>query len=256
MGTEVDIVVSNLSKSYDGTNLVLKDISLSIDRGDKVALIGANGSGKSTLMKCLVRIEEFSEGSVRIQGQNVKELGRSELRKLRSKVGFVFQKHNLSPRLSVLTNVLHGVQSRKSGPRTWFQSLATQEDREEAMECLDQVGLADFAMRRAEALSGGQSQRVAIARSLMQRPSILLADEPVASLDPHAGEEVMKIFLKLCEDRGITLLFCTHHLDHARDFSRRVIGLKNGVFEVDIPSSEASPERLDGFYIVNQEEAA
>ncbi|MCB0317907.1 MAG: phosphonate ABC transporter ATP-binding protein [Bdellovibrionales bacterium] len=256
MNSENDIKVSNLSKSYDGKNLVLSDVSFSINQGDKVALIGANGSGKSTLMKCLIRIENFSSGNIEIKGRNINKLNRSELRKLRSQIGFVFQQHNLSPRLSVLTNVLHGVQSRKSGPRTWFQSIASEEDRKEALECLKQVGLEDFASRRAEQLSGGQSQRVAIARALMQRPKILLADEPVASLDPHAGEEVMKIFHQLCCDRGITLLFCTHHLDHARSFSSRVIGLKHGKLEVDIPASQANPDQLDGFYVVNSKGAA
>jgi phosphonate transport system ATP-binding protein len=163
-------------------------------------------------------------------------------------VGFVFQRHNLVPRLSALTNVLHGSQSRVRGPCAWFQGLAPRALREEAMRCLELVGLAHVAGQRADRLSGGQSQRVAIARMLMQRPEFVVADEPVASLDPAAGEEVMRLLVRLLRERDLTLIFISHDLRHAVEFADRVIGLRGGRIELDGPAAGQDPGRLAEIY--------
>ena len=242
-----EIRVEGLVKSF-GPNHVLTGVDLTVRRGEAVALIGSNGAGKSTLLRCMLRLIEPTTGQVTLCGNKVMGLGRTRLRKLRSQVGFVFQRHNLVPRLMALTNVLHGAQSRKQGPRVWWQMLATQGDRQEAMHCLQLVGLPHVAEQRVDKLSGGQSQRVAIARALMQRPRLMFADEPVASLDPNAGEEVMELFLDLIRRQGLTLVFTSHSVRHALKYADRVVGLKSGRVEMDSPASELDAETLRGIY--------
>ncbi|MCB9029413.1 MAG: phosphonate ABC transporter ATP-binding protein [Deltaproteobacteria bacterium] len=244
---ELEIEIREIRKSY-GETPILKGLNLEIPKGQAVALIGSNGSGKSTLLRCTTRLIEPDSGEVILHGQNITKLTGARLREARSKIGFVFQHHNLVPRLSVLSNVLHGALGRKPSARLWFQSLATNLDREEAMYCLERVGLAQFAARRVTQLSGGQSQRVAIARALMQRPTIIMADEPVASLDPQAGEEVMNLFFQLSRSENLTLLFCTHHLEHAVDYADRVVGLSKGTIQLDQESSSISVAELRGIY--------
>lgn len=243
-----DIEVTELCKRFDDTRFVLQDINLSIPPGQAVALIGHNGSGKSTLLRCCLHLIKPSSGKVSVLGQEITSLEKKQLRSIRSKVGFVFQRHNLSQRLCVLTNVLHGVQARKFGPRTWLQCIAPQKDREEAMVQLRRVGLEHLAEQRADRLSGGESQRVAIARALMQRPRIVMADEPVASLDPVAGDEVMQLFVNLIKDQGLTLLFVSHNLKHALQYGDRVIGLRDGKLEIDSPTHMESVETLRSLY--------
>ena len=199
-----EIQVTGLTKSF-GRTLVFSGVDLTVQRGEAIALVGSNGAGKSTLLRCLLRLIEPTGGNIQLCGREVTKLNRAGLRSLRSQVGFIFQKHNLVPRLTALTNVLHGAQSRRRGPRVWWHMLATNGDRQEAMRCLQLVGLSHIAERRVDQLSGGQSQRVAIARALMQRPRVMFADEPVASLDPNAGEEVMKLFLDLIRRQDLTL---------------------------------------------------
>jgi len=226
---------------------VLRGLSLAVPRGELCALIGANGTGKSTLLRCLLRLVEPDSGMVEVLGRDPRRLGGRELRALRARAGFVFQRHNLVPRLSALSNVVHGAIGR-AGARAWHQALAPQALRAEAMGCLAEVGLAELALRRADALSGGQSQRVAIARALMQRPDLLLADEPVASLDPAAGREVMELLSGLARRRGITVLFTTHHMEHATAFADRIVGLRGGAVALDRPAAAARPAELERFF--------
>lgn len=241
------VLVDGLVKSFSGRS-VLNGMSFAVNRGEAVALIGANGSGKSTLLRCLILLHRPDSGSIRVEGQEITALGLSDLRRFRSGVGVVWQKHFLVPRLSALTNVIHGVQSRMSGPRTWYQSLAPAEVREEAMHCLSRVGLADRAEQRVSSLSGGQSQRVAIARMLMQRPRLVLADEPDASLDPQSGEDVMRLLSDLARQDGLTLVVVSHRLEHALSFSDRIIGLADGRIAFDTPAAKADAARLRGFF--------
>lgn len=222
------IEVHKLRVSYQPGKEILKGLDFSVQAGEAVALLGHNGSGKSTLLKSLIGLIPASAGKIETLGTSIITAKRTDIRKLRSETGFVFQNHNLVRRLSVLTNIIHGALSKKNSPLFWFQCLAPQNLRIKALEKLAAVGLAQFAGRRADQLSGGQSQRVAIARALMQEPKLLLADEPVASLDPQAGEEVMELMHKLCKSQNITLLFTTHHLEHALKYADRIIALKDG----------------------------
>lgn len=244
----VDLAVRHASKTFGGRSAVLEDVSMAIRRGESVALIGANGAGKSTLLRCCVRLVEPDSGSITLLGREISGLGARELRRVRARVGFVFQRHNLVPRLSVLTNVIHGALGGRGSILRCHESLAPANVRDEALACLEHVGLADRASRRADRLSGGESQRVAIARALMQRPRLLLADEPAASLDPRVGEEVMELFRRLVVDRGFTLLFTSHNLEHALRFSNRVLGLRGGRIEIDAPASGLDRADLGPLY--------
>ncbi|MGL4440371.1 MAG: phosphonate ABC transporter ATP-binding protein [Bosea sp. (in: a-proteobacteria)] len=226
----------------------MSSLDLDIAHGSKVSIIGANGTGKSTLIRMLVRLVEPSGGDITLLGESVGSLDARGLKRLRSRVGFVFQRHNLSTRLSALTNVVHGVQSRMSGPRTWAQVFAPREVRAEAMHCLDRVGLADKALARVDTLSGGQSQRVAVARMLMQRPELVIADEPDASLDPKSGEEVMATLAALAGEQNATLIFVSHRMEHAIRFSDRVVGLGGGKVAFDKPSDIVSESELTRFF--------
>jgi phosphonate transport system ATP-binding protein len=247
------LVVSGLVKAFEG-HRVLNGLDFAVAPGQSTALIGANGSGKSTLLKCLIRLIEPSEGRIEMLDRDVHALGARELRAFRAQVGMVWQRHNLVPRLSALTNVVHGVQSRLSGPRAWYQSLASSEVRAEAMANLDRVGLADRALARVDSLSGGQQQRVAIARMLMQRPTFILADEPDASLDPQTGEEVMALLLGLVREEGLSLLMISHRLEHTLKFSDRILGLAQGRIALDLPTAQADAAGLRRFF--DHQEAA
>jgi phosphonate transport system ATP-binding protein len=241
------VSVTGLHKSFD-TRAVLCGLDFEVRAGVATALIGANGSGKSTLMKCMIRLIEPTSGRIEILGQDVAQLAGRDLRRFRSQVGVVWQKHNLVPRLSAFSNVIHGVQARMSGPRAWFQSLAPADVRAEALSCLDRVGLGDRALQRVDSLSGGQQQRVAIARMLMQRPRIILADEPDASLDPQSGEEVMRLLSDLARQDGLTLVVISHRMEHTLEFSDHVLGLQQGRIVLDRPTAGTDAAQLRRFF--------
>lgn len=240
-------MVKNLVKSYNGTK-VLNDVSFSIQEGSIISIVGSNGSGKSTLLRSLLRLIEPDSGTIHFLGENITKIKKKKLRKVRAQVGFVFQKHNLVPKLSVLSNVIHGNLSSKKGPRYWFESLSPKNCRAEAMECLRAVGMEDYAKRKSTKISGGQSQRVAIARALMQKPQLILADEPVASLDPKNGEKIMKLFYNLAKENNITLIFVSHNVEHALKYSDRVIGLNSGRIYIDKSSKKCSKEEIGDLY--------
>jgi phosphonate transport system ATP-binding protein len=240
--------VSDLVKSYGDGPQILKGVSFVAQAGQSLAVIGANGSGKSTLLKCLIRFTDPDSGAIHILGQDVLALNAAALRRFRAQIGVVWQKHNLVPRITALSNVLHGVQARRSGPQSWWQWLAPAPVRAEAMACLGRVGLADKALQRVDSLSGGQQQRVAIARMLMQRPRIVLADEPDASLDPQSGEDVMRLLSDLARQDGLTLIVISHRLEHTMDFSDRIIGLQAGRIALDVATTKADAYELRRFF--------
>ncbi len=240
--SDIDLSVRGLTKRF-GSSQILRDVSFSVAKGSVVALIGANGAGKSTLLRCCMRLTEPDSGSVEVLGTQMIGINLAALARTRAKVGFIFQKHNLSGRLSALSNVIHGVQSRFHGPLVWHQALAPRKIRDEAMEMLHLVGLSHRASSRADQLSGGQSQRVAIARALMQQPQIIFADEPVASLDPTSGEEVMTLLIQLAKNRGVTVVFTTHNIRHALDYAERIIGLRSGSVAMDDRADPTAPSR-------------
>jgi phosphonate transport system ATP-binding protein len=243
----IDVAAIGLSKSYDANAKVLDDISFAVPKGEAVALIGCNGAGKSTLLRCCVGLAPIDEGSACLFGEVISTLPPRMLREFRARVGFVFQQHNLVGRLSVLSNVLHGALSR-TGIRGWWHQIAPSIERERALHCLELVGMADCAGRRADRLSGGQSQRVAIARALMQEPRVVIADEPVASLDPKAAEEIMTLFAGLMGKGRITFLFSSHNLQHALRYSVRLLGLSGGSLVLDAPAKSQTISSLREIY--------
>jgi phosphonate transport system ATP-binding protein len=244
----LELVLKGLRKCYPKCGTVLDGIDLKLHRGESVALIGGNGCGKSTLLRCCLRLEEPDHGDIELLGTQVNKLKYHRLRQLRGRIGLVWQRHNLVPRLSALSNVVHGAQNRRRSIRTWLQGFASQTIREEAYHCLEQVGLGHLALRRVDQLSGGESQRVAIARALMQRPEMFMADEPVASLDPRVGEEVMELFIERVREKRATLLFVTHDLSHALRYAQRIVGLRDGKIELNAPVDKLDHMRLRELY--------
>lgn len=245
--TPVDLEAQGLSKRFGETH-VFSNVSFRLARGEAVALVGSNGAGKSTLLRCLMGLIPASDGHVRLLGEDVTAARGAALRALRARMGLVSQKHNLVPRLSVLSNVIHGFLGRAGGPRHWTHILAPAASRDAAMAALGKVGLAELAGRRADRLSGGQSQRVAIARAIVGAPEILIADEPCASLDPAAGEDVMALFFRLVRDEGVTVVFTSHNIEHALRYGDRVLGLADGGMRLDATAASLNPDDLRGLY--------
>ena len=245
---ETDLLAKGLSKSFGATAPVFSGLEFRIGRGECVALVGANGTGKSTLLRCCLGLAAPDAGQVSLLGQDLAALGTAARRALRARTGLVGQKHNLVPRLSVLSNVIHGLLGQHSGPQFWLQGLAPAGARAAAMAALEKVGLAHLGLRRADQLSGGQSQRVAIARALVGQPRFLVADEPCASLDPQAGEEVMALFMSLVKREGVTVLFTSHNVQHALSYGDRILGLQGGRIAIDAPSGSVSTTEMAQLY--------
>jgi phosphonate transport system ATP-binding protein len=219
--------VNNLHKIYNNGTHALKGISFSVEEGEFLVVIGLSGSGKSTLLRCINRLIEPTSGSVYFMGKDIAHIKGEELRKVKSQIGMVFQQFNLIKRRNVLTNVLAG----KLGSLGTFESLFEKYSEQvyrEAFNNLETVGISEKANVRADSLSGGQQQRVAIARSLMQNPKLLLADEPVASLDPATSNSIMQYFEKINKERGTTVICNLHFLSLVRRYASRVIALKAG----------------------------
>ncbi|MGH8932713.1 MAG: phosphonate ABC transporter ATP-binding protein [Egibacteraceae bacterium] len=241
------IVVKDLVQVFPDGFRALDGVDLTIEPGEITALVGANGAGKSTLLRGIVRLREPTAGQVLVGEVDVTAASAQQLRRLRCRVGMVFQRFNLVPRLTVFHSVLHGALGR-AGARGCWPATAARGERAEAMTCLERVGLAELARRRVQDLSGGQQQRVAIARMLMQRPEVVLADEPTASLDPSAGEAVMALLQGIGRERGITVVIALHQLDYARRFTDRVIGMRAGGIVLDLLSSEWRQEVVNRLY--------
>lgn len=243
----IDLRVTELAKSFNGVP-IFKHVTFELTRSEVVAIVGANGTGKSTLLRCLMGLIPTDAGEIDVLDTNLRTASNAELRTLRSKMGLVSQKHNLVPRLSVLSNVVQGLLGQKPGVRHWCQSFAPASSRNRAMAALEKVGLAHLASRRSDRLSGGQSQRVAIARALVGKPNILIADEPTASLDPAAGEDVMELFFDLARQEGVTVIFISHNIAHALQYGDRVLGLADGGMQLDERSERLSAAELRGLY--------
>lgn len=250
--------VQNLSKRFSSGTLALDAIDLEIKQGEMVALIGASGSGKSTLLRHIAGLMagDASAGSViEIEGRCVQREGRiqKDVRKIRSQVGFVFQQFNLVDRLPVLMNVLvgrlHGMPWWRSWTR-WF----TAQDRALALEALARVGIAECHAQRASTLSGGQQQRAAIARTLVQGAKVVLADEPIASLDPEASRKVMEILSLINREDGSTVVVSLHQVDMAMRYCKRVIALHQGRVVYDGTASNLTPALLRDLYGMQAEE--
>ncbi len=241
--------IRNLNKTYPNGTQALKGVSFDVKKGEFLVIIGLSGSGKSTLLRCINRLHEPTSGEILFNGQDIAKVqNQKEIRSLRRRVAMIFQHFNLIPRHTVLSNVLMG----RLGSMGTFKSifgLFSEEDKKSAMKYLSLVGIAEKAKMRADNLSGGQQQRVAIARALTQNPEVLLADEPVASLDPATCHTVMDYLKKVNQELGITVIANLHFLSLVRQYATRVIALKGGqiVFEGDPQQiDEAWFERIYG----------
>ena len=236
----------HLSRRFGGT-LAVADATLRIETGEITGVIGPSGAGKSTLLRLINRLIEPTSGSILADGADVTALRGFALRRWRSRTAMIFQQFNLVNRLDVLTNVLLGGLIRVPAPRMLLR-LFTAAEQAEALALLDRLGLFEVAMNRADQLSGGQQQRVAIARALMQRPVMLLADEPIASLDPLNAKLVMDALAELNRRDGITVLCNLHTLDTARAYCRRIIGMSRGHIVFDGPPEGLTPAVLTAIY--------
>ncbi|MDN2579607.1 phosphonate ABC transporter ATP-binding protein [Aquibium sp. ELW1220] len=215
-----------------GTNVAVKNVDIRIPEGQMVGIIGRSGAGKSTLLRMINRLIDPSEGSITFAGTEVSALRGAALRSWQRDCAMIFQQFNLVPRLDVVSNVLHGTLNRRSTLSTVF-NLFPREDIHQAIDILERLGIADHAQKRVEALSGGQQQRVAIARALMQDPKIILADEPIASLDPMNAQVVMDALRKIHDEDGRMIVCNLHTLDTARRYCDRVIGMRGGEIVFD-----------------------
>lgn len=241
------IVFDHVSKTYPNGYQALKDINLTIEQGEFVAIIGLSGAGKSTLIRTINRMHDITDGTLTVDGVNVMELKGARLRQFRRNIGMIFQSFNLVTRTTVIKNVLT---SRVPELPFWRALLGAypKKDKLEALEALDKVGILDKAFVRADQLSGGQQQRVALARTLAQNPKIILADEPVASLDPVTAKQVMDDFRRINREMNISVLINIHHVDLALQYADRVIGIKAGEVVYDGPASEVKEAVLAEVY--------
>lgn len=219
--------IRNLTKIYEDGTVALRDVSFTVEEGEFLIIIGLSGSGKSTLLRCINRLIEPTEGQIMWNGEDITAADATKLRKIRRKIGMVFQHFNLVRRSTVMTNVLGG---RLGYVRQWPSLLHQfpRADREKARTALERLGIDDQAHKRADELSGGQQQRVGIARALMQDPEMILADEPVASLDPVLAHSILDHLQELNQEEDMTILCSLHYLDLIQEYASRVIGLREG----------------------------
>lgn len=218
--------IEKLTKRF-GDNVAVDAATLDVDKPCMIGIIGRSGAGKSTLLRMVNRLTDSSDGQILFEGRDVTQLKGREKRAWQADCAMIFQQFNLVPRMDVVSNVLHGTLNRQSTLATMFNLFPT-EDIHRAIDILDRLGIAEHAPKRAEALSGGQQQRVAIARALMQDPSIILADEPIASLDPMNAQVVMQTLRRIHEEDGRTVIANLHTLNTARRYCDRVVGMRDG----------------------------
>ena len=255
---ETALRIRQLNKHFASGRHALRNIDLDVRRGEMVALIGASGSGKSTLLRHvagLVAADGESDSLIEIDGKRVQQRGRidRDIRRVRAQIGFVFQQFNLVARLPVLVNVLVGSLHRMPWWRSWTRAF-TREERTQALEALARVGIADCQAQRASTLSGGQQQRAAIARTLVQGAKVVLADEPIASLDPESSRKVMEILARINREDRCTVIVSLHQVDIAMKYGPRVVALKQGEIVYDGPSSALTAPLLRELYGVQADE--
>jgi len=240
------ISIRNLSKEYSGGVKALSNINLEIKKGELVVLLGLSGAGKSTLLRCINGLIKPTAGEVEVNCLKVSNC-HNNMRKVRQQVGMIFQQFNLVKQLSVINNVLCG-RLAYSGILTSCCRFFSESELQLAQQALEKVGLADKIHQRADQLSGGQQQRVGIARALVQQPKVLLADEPVASLDPKSTHTIMEILARINKEEGLTCLFSLHDVDLGLQYATRVVGLRNGEIVLDKPVNAVNRAELTELY--------
>lgn len=246
-GDKIMINFKNVGKVYPNGTVGLKDVNLTINDGEFIAIIGRSGAGKSTLIRAINKMHSVTSGTLLVDDVDVRTIDGKQLRKLRRKIGMIFQSFNLVTRTTVIKNVLTGFVPDLPFYRSIF-GIFPQEMKIKALEALDKVGILDKAYIRVDQLSGGQQQRVALARTLAQNPKVILADEPVAALDPVTAKQVMDDFLHINKEMGITVLINIHHVELALEYASRVIGIKEGQIIYDGPSNKVDDDVLSQIY--------
>ncbi|WP_199616339.1 phosphonate ABC transporter ATP-binding protein [Paenibacillus alkalitolerans] len=239
--------IRNLKKVYSDGTAALKGIDFSVNRGEFIAVIGPSGAGKSTLLRCINRLVEPTEGVVVFNGIDATKAGSGNIRRLRREVGMIFQSFNLIQRVTVLRNVLHG-RLGYMNPVIGALGMYSKKDMEEAKQILARLGLQQQTYKRADELSGGQQQRVGIARALSQKPSLILADEPIASLDPVTSESIMQHLYTICTEDGITCLVNLHQVEVAKKYATRIVGIHKGTVVFDGPPEQLTDEVIEMVY--------
>lgn len=237
----------DVTKTYTNGTMALNNINLKIEQGEFVAVIGLSGAGKSTLIRCINRIHDITSGKIIVDDVDVSKLKGPHIRKFRRRIGMIFQSFNLVTRTTVINNVLV---SFVPGLPLWrkLTGIFQKEHKIKALECLDKVGILDKAFVRVDQLSGGQQQRVALARTLAQNPDIILADEPIASLDPVTARIVMEDFKKINKEMNISVIMNIHHVEIALEYADRIIGIRKGEVVYDGETSQVTQEILQEIY--------
>ena len=219
--------VKNISKEYNNGITALKNVSFDVEKGEFISIIGPSGSGKSTLLRSINKMIDISQGSILFENRNIEKLKKKEIELVRREIGMIFQNYNLVERLTVIENVLHG----RLGYKSVFAGILgiySEEEKKEAFKFLEKVNMTKYAYQKCNELSGGQKQRVGIARAIMQKPKLLLCDEPIASLDPKTAENIMDYLKKIVTELKITCIVNLHQVDIAKKYSNRIIALNKG----------------------------
>ncbi len=250
---ETILEIRDLHKRYSNGVHALRGIDVTFSEGEFVVIIGPSGAGKSSFIRCINKLVTPTSGNIIFQGKNIEKLTGKELRLTRSKIGMIFQHYNLVDRTNVIKNVLHGRLGQMKLHKS-ILGLYSQEDREKAVELLEEVGIDKQIYQRADKLSGGQKQRVGICRALMQNPDLLLADEPIASLDPKSAKVVMDSLYETTREKDLTVIVNLHQVDYAKRYASRIIGIKEGKIVFDGTAEELTDEMIADIYDGKEEE--
>ena len=239
--------IKNVEKKYNNGTNALKNISFDVEKGEFISIIGPSGSGKSTLLRSINKMIDISQGSILFENKNIESLKKTQIEIVRREIGMIFQSYNLVERLTVIENVLHGRLGYKS-VIAGILGIYSEEEKKEAFNFLEKVNMTKYAYRKCNELSGGQKQRVGIARAIMQKPKLLLCDEPIASLDPKTAENIMDYLKKIVSELKITCIVNLHQVDIAKKYSDRVIALNKGEKIFDDKTERLTDDMIEFIY--------
>ena len=239
--------IKNVEKKYNNGTNALKNISFDVEKGEFISIIGPSGSGKSTLLRSINKMIDISQGSILFEDKNIENLKKTEIEIVRREIGMIFQSYNLVERLTVIENVLHGRLGYKS-VIAGILGIYSEEEKKEAFNFLEKVNMTKYAYRKCNELSGGQKQRVGIARAIMQKPKLLLCDEPIASLDPKTAENIMDYLKKVVSELKITCILNLHQVDIAKKYSDRIIALNKGEKIFDDKTERLTDDMIEFIY--------
>ena len=239
--------IKNVSKKYNNGTNALKNISFDVEKGEFISVIGPSGSGKSTLLRSINKMIDISQGSILFEDKNIENLKKTQIELVRREIGMIFQSYNLVERLTVIENVLHGRLGYKS-VIAGILGIYSEEEKKEAFNFLEKVNMTKYAYRKCNELSGGQKQRVGIARAIMQKPKLLLCDEPIASLDPKTAENIMDYLKKIVSELKITCIVNLHQVDIAKKYSDRIIALNKGEKIFDDKTERLTDDMIEFIY--------